>query len=164
MGGLLRLGTLGALAGGGLLAALATLVQLIADRTLTPEVIGTVFVAGAGVGFAVTTAFGALLATTSRARRVEDLSVWHAAAVSAIAGALVPPALVLVGGDPTLLGGPPAIAISGLLGALLGGGLVAMGKGSPDREIGEANEQDELVGASSEPRTARAIVDAEDIR
>jgi hypothetical protein len=133
--GLLRLGTLGALAGGGFLAVLAAAVQLIGDGSLVPAVIGTVFLAGAGLGFAVTTAYGALLAATSKARRAEDLSFWHAAAVSGLFGAALPPVLVLLGADPVLLGGLPAVAIGGLMGASLGGGLVAMGKGPDDRRI-----------------------------
>jgi hypothetical protein len=159
--GLLRLGTLGALAGGGLLAGLAAVVELIADRTITREVIGTVFLAGAGLGFAVTTAYGALLAMTSRARRAEDLSFWHAAAVSGILGALLPPALVVVGADSALLGGA-AIAISGLLGALLGGGLVAVAKGSGDRRIGSANTEPRgILSATDDAK--RPDVDREEI-
>jgi hypothetical protein len=148
--GLLRLGTLGALAGGGLLAGLAAVVQLIADRTITGEVIGTVFLAGAGLGFTVTTAYGALLATTSRARRAEDLSFWHAAAVSGILGALLPPALVVVGADSALLGGAAPIAISGLLGALLGGGLVAVARGSGERRIGSASTEPRGISSASD--------------
>jgi hypothetical protein len=160
--GLLGLGTLGALAGGGLLAALATVVQLIADGAIVPQVVGTVFLAGAGLGFAVTTAYGALLATTSKARRAEDLSFWHAAAVSGIFGALVPPALVLVGADSALLAGAPAIVISGLLGASLGGGLVAVGKGSRDRRVGSAGTEPRGIRSATDP-VERSDVDREEV-
>lgn len=144
--GLLGIGAVGAVAGGGLVAVLAAMVELITDGTITPQVTGYLSVVGAGLGLAITTAFGVVLAVTSGGRRVEELSFWRATIVSAVVGASLPLALVAIGGDalPSFASGAPAMGICGLFGAFLGGGLVGLGKHSRLREL-EATKTDEKL-------------------
>ncbi|MGE0161258.1 MAG: hypothetical protein AB7T31_17820 [Gemmatimonadales bacterium] len=145
--GLLGLGTIGALTGGVFVAALATVVELIGGGAVVPGVIGTFFLAGAGLGFAVTTAFGAVLAVTSRGRAMEDVSFWRATIASAVVGALLPLVIVLIGGDAVSarLAEAPAILISGLFGAFLGGGLVGLAKRGRQGEIEDGKGDRKLV-------------------
>jgi hypothetical protein len=146
--GLLGLGAAGAVAGGGVLAALATILELLDWGATSLGFIGYAFLAGAGIGLAVTTAFGVVLALTARGRRVEDLSFWRATTVSAVLGAFLPVAIGAVGGDAVspLLVQAPAIVIGGLFGAFLGGGLVGLGKRARLREIaGETAADQKLV-------------------
>ena len=144
---MLGIGAVGAVAGGGLLAGLAAIVQLIDWTTISPAFIGYAFLAGAGLGLAITTAFGVVLAATSRGRRLEELSFWRATTVSAVLGASLPLALVAVGGDavPPLAAGAPAIVMCGLFGAFLGGGLVALGKEARSRELKAGNTDEKFI-------------------
>jgi hypothetical protein len=145
--GLLGIGAVGAVAGGGFLAVLAALVSLLDWDPTSLGFIGYAFLAGAGLGLAVTTAFGVALAATSRGRRVEELSFWRATIVSAVLGASLPLVLVAVAGDAVspALAEAPGIVICGLFGAFLGGGLVALGKQARLREIEAGNADEQLI-------------------
>lgn len=103
--GLLGVGAVGAVVGGGLVAILAGIVQLI-DGAIIPQYIGCAFLAGSGLGLATTTVFGVVLAATSRGRRLEELSFWWATSVSGVLGALLPLALGALGGDAVPPGRP----------------------------------------------------------
>jgi type IV secretory pathway VirB3-like protein len=154
--GLLGIGAVGAIAGGGLVAVLAAVVQLI-DGSFSLQFIGYGFLAGAGLGLATTTVFGAVLAATSRGRRLEELSFWRATAVSGVLGASLPRILGALGGDavPPFAAEAPAIVICGLFGAFLGGGLVALGKEARLRELQDGNTDDKLIEkiVARRPRT-----------
>ena len=145
--GLVGLGAAGAVAGGSLVAALAALVELFADGTITVSFVGYGFLAGAGLGLVIATAFGGVLAITSRGRRLEDLSYWRAITASGLVGASLPPLLVFLGrgGISPVLGEAPAIVLSGLFGALLGGGLVTIGKEARLKEIEAAGSSGKLL-------------------
>jgi hypothetical protein len=103
--------------------------------------------AGAGLGFVTTTAFGLLLAATARGRRIEDVSFWRATTMSGVLGALVPLALAALGGGavPSRLLGAPAVLICALFAAALGGGLVAIGKEARLRELEKENAEAKLL-------------------
>lgn len=139
--GMLGLGTVGAVAGGSLLAVLAIIIQLI-DGPISLSFVGYTFMAGAGLGLATGTVFGAGLATIWRGRRLEELSLLRAATMAGILGALLPPILRIIGGDavPLVASEAPAIVICGLFGAFLGGGLVAVGKAGRLQELGPGHE------------------------
>ncbi len=151
--GLLGLGAAGAVAGGGFLAVLATVLELLDWGPTSAGFIGYAFLAGAGIGFAVTTAFGVVLALTSRGRRIEELSFWRATTVSAVLGASLPLAIGVVGGDAVspLLMQAPAIAVGGLFGACLGGGLVGVGKGARLRELAGERAAGTAMPPSADP-------------
>jgi len=144
--GLLGMGAVGAVVGGGLVAVLAGIVQLV-DGAFIPQYLGYAFLAVAGLGLATTTAFGLVLAAGSRGRRLEELSFWRAASVSGVLGALLPVALGALGGDavPPFVAEAPAIVICGLFGAFLGGGLVAVGKEARLRELQASNVDEQLI-------------------
>lgn len=145
--GLIGIGAVGAVVGGGLVAVLAGIVELIDGGTIDFGFVGRGFLAGAGIGLVLTTGFGVILALTSRGRRLEELSFWRATIVSGMLGASLPLIAVAVGGDaiPALAAGAPAIAICGLFGAFLGGGLVALGKEARLRELDAPRTDDELI-------------------
>lgn len=144
--GLLGIGAIGAMAGGALGGILAAMVQVV-DGTVVLPVIGYAFLAGAGLGLATTTVLGAALAVGSRGRNLEELSFWRVTAVSGVLAASLPLLLGIVGGAavPPFASEAPAIAITGLLGAFLGGGLVALGKQSRLRELEAGNLDDKLI-------------------
>ena len=136
---MLGLGSVGALVSGALAAVLATVVGVISGD-VSFEVIYAMFLAGAGIGFVVTSAFGVVLAITSGGRKLEELSFWWATIVSGALGASLP--LLALGGD----AGTPLIAIFGLLGGFLGGGLVAVGKRARLRELEAGDRAGKLDG------------------
>ena len=142
--GLLGIGAVGAAVGGGSVAVLAGIVQLI-DGTISLPFVGYAFLAGAGLGLATTTVFGVVLAVTSRGRRLEELSFWRATSVSGVLGALLPLALGALDVLPPFVAEAPAIVICGLFGAFLGGGLVAVGKEARHRELQASTADEQLI-------------------
>ncbi|MEQ9397671.1 MAG: hypothetical protein RJQ04_00745 [Longimicrobiales bacterium] len=142
--GLVGIGAVGAVVGGGSLAVLAGIVQLI-DGAISLPFLGYAFLAGAGLGLATTTVGGAVLAATSRGRRLEDLSFWRATSASAVVGALLPLVLSVVGAFPPSAAEAPAMLMCGLFGAFLGGGLVAVGKEARLRELQSSTTEEHLI-------------------
>ena len=145
--GLSGLGAIGAVLGGGFVAILTAVADLMSWGTLTSSSLIAGTLAGAVFGLSVTTGFGILLAATSKGRGLEELSLWRASAMSAVVGASLPVLLVSVisGAVVPLASMSPAIVIGGLFGALLGGGLVAVGKEARGKELKTSDSQRRLA-------------------
>lgn len=137
--GLAGLGGLGALFGGAVGAAVTTIATLMAWGTVPTFNLLMGMGLGALFGLGTTTGFGLLLLLTQRGRRVQELSVPTATAMSAaISSALVIGIMTLARGGVQPLGVMLSqIAMFGGFGGVVGGGLVVMAKRAGFRDLGQ---------------------------